>query len=211
MDKTRVLIADDHQVVREGLLKVLQASDEFEVIGQATNGREAIELAKIHRPHVVIVDIQMPDVDGIETTATITQQVPMSNVVILSSYDQDDYIYKSLQAGAKSYALKGDNIEVLLEVVRAAARGKSLLPPHIATRLVNRIAAPLPDSGLTAREVEVLKLLAEGLRNKEIGETLHITERTVKNHVAKIITKLNVKSRTEAVSYAVRNKLIELI
>lgn len=210
MDKTSVLIADDHQIVREGLLKVLQASDEFEVIGQATNGREAIELAKLHRPQVVIVDIQMPDVDGIETTATITRQVPMSNVVILSSYDQDDYIYKSLQAGAKSYALKGDNIEVLLEVVRAAARGKSLLPPHIATRLVNRIAAPQPDSGLTAREVEVLKLLAEGLRNKEIGEALHITERTVKNHVAKIITKLNVKSRTEAVSYAIKNKLIEL-
>ncbi|MCG3207991.1 MAG: Transcriptional regulatory protein DegU [Anaerolineae bacterium] len=210
MDKTSVLIADDHQIVREGLLKVLQASDEFEVIGQATNGREAIELAKLHRPQVVIVDIQMPDVDGIETTATITRQVPMSNVVILSSYDQDEYIYKSLQAGAKSYALKGDNIEVLLEVVRAAARGKSLLPPHIATRLVNRIAAPQPDSGLTAREVEVLKLLAEGLRNKEIGEALHITERTVKNHVAKIITKLNVKSRTEAVSYAIKNKLIEL-
>jgi two-component system NarL family response regulator len=152
----------------------------------------------------------MPRLNGIDATAAITRQNSDVNVVVLSTFDEDEYIYQSIQAGAKGYVLKGDNLNALIDVVQAAALGKSLLPPHIATKLIERISHPPQQLTLTARELEVLQLMATGMRNKEIGAELHITERTVKNHVAKIIAKLDVKSRTEAVAYALKEKFIRL-
>jgi DNA-binding NarL/FixJ family response regulator len=210
MGKIRVLIADDHLVVREGLATMLHATGEFEIVGQAINGQEAIDQAEKLRPDVVLIDIQMPKVSGIEATYHISQRLPGTRVVILSSFDQDEYIYRAVQAGAKGYLLKDGGLEELLNVVRAAARGESLLPPRIATKLVERISISPGQQTLTHREEDVLHLLARGLRNREIAAQLHITERTVKNHVANIIAKLGVKSRTEALSQALKDGLTHL-
>jgi DNA-binding NarL/FixJ family response regulator len=204
MDKISVLIADDHLVVREGLDAMLHSSDEFEIVGQAVDGLEALRLVEELRPDVVLIDVQMPKMDGIEATRRITQQVPATNVVILSSFDEDDYIYKAIQAGARGYVLKDIDLNALLDVIRAAAQGESVLPPAIATKLVEHISAQRTQVTLTQREQEVLCLLAKGLRNKEIASQLNITERTVKSHVANIIAKLGVSSRTEAVSQALK-------
>jgi DNA-binding NarL/FixJ family response regulator len=210
MGKIRVLIADDHLVVREGLTTILLSTGEFEIVGQAVNGQEAIDQAKKLRPDVVLIDVQMPQLSGIEATHLISQQIPTTRVVILSSFDQDEYVYRGIQAGAKGYLLKDGELDELLNVVRAAARGESLLPPRIATKLVDRIAVSPGQQSLTCRETEVLHSLAQGLRNKEIAAQLHITERTVKNHVANIIAKLGVKSRTEALSHALKEGLVKL-
>jgi DNA-binding NarL/FixJ family response regulator len=210
MGKIRVLIADDHLVVREGLTTILLSTGEFEIVGQAVNGQEAIDQAKKLRPDVVLIDVQMPQLSGIEATHLISQQIPTTRVVILSSFDQDEYVYRGIQAGAKGYLLKDGELDELLNVVRAAARGESLLPPRIATKLVDRIAVSPGQQSLTCREMEVLHSLAQGLRNKEIAAQLHITERTVKNHVANIIAKLGVKSRTEALSHALKEGLVKL-
>jgi DNA-binding NarL/FixJ family response regulator len=208
VSKIRVLIADDHLVVREGLVVMLQSTGEFEIVGQAVDGKEAIQLAERLHPDVVLVDVQMPGVGGIEATRQIKERVPTAQVVILSTFDQDEYIYRSIQAGAKGYVLKDSGLDELLAVVRAAARGESLLPAHIAAKLARRVAAPRRE--LSKREYEVLCLLAKGLRNREIAKRLGITERTVKNHVAQIIVKLGVRSRTEAVTQALKDELIRL-
>lgn len=209
MDKIRVVIADDHLVVREGLVVMLEATGEFEVVGQAFDGEGAIRMAEQLRPDVVLLDVQMPGVGGIEATQQIKKRVPATQVVVLSSFDQDEYIYQSIQAGAKGYVLKDSGLDDLLDVVRAAARGESLLPPHIATKLVRRVSAP-QKRGLTKREYDVLCYMGRGLRNKEIADRLNITERTVKNHVTQIIAKLGVKNRTEAVTVALKDQLIQL-
>ncbi|MCL4298382.1 MAG: response regulator transcription factor [Anaerolineae bacterium] len=210
MAKIRVLIADDHPTLREGLVVVLQSTGEIEVVGQAGSGHEAIYLAEQLQPDVVVMDVQMTGMDGIQATANIRQRVPTTQVVIFSNFDQDEYIYQSLQAGARGYVLKTSTVEELLDVVRAAARGESLLPPNIATRLVEQISTIDKRPDFTPREEEVLGLLAQGLRNKEIGEQLHITERTVKNHIANIMAKLGVESRTEVILQALKGRLIEL-
>jgi DNA-binding NarL/FixJ family response regulator len=210
MGKIRILIADDHLVVREGLITMLQSTGEFEIVGQAVNGQEAIAQAEKLLPDVVLIDVQMPKVSGIEATYQISQRVPTTRVVILSTFDQDEYIYKGIQAGAIGYLLKDSGLDELMNVVRAAARGESLLPPKIATKLVGRISVLPGQQHLTNREDDVLHLLARGLRNKDIAEQLQITERTVKSHVASIIAKLGVKSRTEALSQALRDGLVNL-
>ncbi len=208
MDKIKVLIADDHLVVREGLMVMLQSTGEIEVVGQAANGREAIHLAQELVPDVVLIDIQMPEIGGIEAIPQIKKRVPTAQIVVLSTFDQDEYIYESIQAGAKGYVLKDCGLDELLNVIRAAARGESLLPVNIATRLVEFISSPRKGHDLTKRECDVLCLMTQGLRNKEIAGQLHITERTVKNHVTRVIAKLGVRSRTEAVIQALREKLI---
>ena len=210
MDKIRVLIADDHPVVREGVMAMLQSSGEFEIVGLAVDGLEALRLAEELRPDVVLIDVQMPNMDGIEATSHITQRVPATQVVIFSSFDQEEYIYKAIQAGARAYLLKDIELPALLDVIRAAARGESVLPSNIATKLVGHISAQRTLVYLTRREQEVLCLLAHGLRNKEIASQLNIAERTVKSHVANIIAKLGVKCRTEAVSRALKEGWVKL-
>jgi DNA-binding NarL/FixJ family response regulator len=209
MTRIRVLIADDHFVIRDGLSAMLASSDEFEIVGQAEDGREAIRLTQELQPDVVLLDIQMPKVDGIEATYRIRRQFPKIQVVILSTFDQDEYVYQSLQAGAKGYVLKDSGLDELLAVVRAAARGESLLSTNITTKLVAYISTPQRGQRLTNREGEVLSLVAKGLRNREIARRLCISEQTVKNHINHIITKLGVQSRTEAVSLALERKLIK--
>ena len=208
MSKIKVLVADDHLVVREGLVVMLQGTGEFEVVGQAFDGQEAIQLAEKLCPDVILIDVQMPGIGGIEAIRQIKKRVPKAQVVVLSSFDQEEYIYQSIQAGAKGYVLKDSELEELLDVVRAAARGESLLPAHIATKLVRRVSAAKRGHDLTKREYEVLCLMAKGMRNREIAKRLNITERTVKNHVTQVIAKLGVKSRTEAVTQALKEKLI---
>jgi DNA-binding NarL/FixJ family response regulator len=171
---------------------------------------ETLRLVEELRPDVVLIDVQMPKMDGLEATQRITQQVPATQVVILSSFDQDEYIYKAIQAGARGYVLKDIDLNALLDVVRAAAQGESVLPPAIATKLVEHISAQRMQVSLTQREQEVLCLLAKGLRNKEIASRLNIAERTVKSHVANIIAKLGVSSRTEAVSQALKEGRVKL-
>ena len=210
MDKIRVLIADDHPVVREGVMAMLQSSGEFEIVGLAVDGLEALRLAEELRPDVVLIDVQMPNMDGIEATSHITQRVPATRVVIFSSFDQEEYIYKAIQAGARAYLLKDIELPALLDVIRAAARGESVLPSNIATKLVGHISAQRTLVYLTRREQEVLCLLAHGLRNKEIASQLNIAERTVKSHIANIIAKLGVKCRTEAVSQALKEGWVKL-
>jgi DNA-binding NarL/FixJ family response regulator len=210
MDKIRVLIADDHLVVREGLEAMLQSSDEFQIVGQAVDGLEALRLVQELRPDVVLIDVQMPKMDGIEATQRITRQVPTTQVVILSSFDQEEYIYKAIQAGAKAYLLKDTELHTLLDVIRAAARGAAVLSSNIATKLVEYISAQRTGANLTLREREVLHLLAQGMRNKEIAQQLHIAERTAKSHVTNIMAKLGVRSRTEAVSQALKEGRIRL-
>src|SRR5262245_38833070 len=202
VDKIRVLIADDHLVVREGLVVMLQSTGEFEVVGQASNGEEAIFLAQKLQPDVAVIDLQMPGIGGIEAIQRISQQTPKVQVVVLSTFDQDEYIYQSVQAGAKGYVHKGSGKDELLDVIGAGGRGKLLLSSVIATKLLEHISTPHTGQALTEREYEVLRLLARGWRNREIAQHLCISERTVKNHVTNIITKLGVKSRTEAVSQA---------
>jgi DNA-binding NarL/FixJ family response regulator len=209
MARIRVLIADDHFVVRDGLSAMLESSDEFEVVGQAEDGREAIRLTEKLQPDVVLLDIQMPKMDGIEATYRIRRRFPNTQIVILSTFDQDEYVYQSLQAGAKGYVLKDSGLDELLAVVRAAACGESLLSTNITTKLVEYISTPRRGQRLTNRESEVLSLVAKGLRNREIARQLCISEQTVKNHINHIITKLGVQSRTEAASRALEQKLIK--
>jgi DNA-binding NarL/FixJ family response regulator len=174
VNKIRVLIADDHLVVREGLIVMLQSTGECEVIGQATNGEEAVLLAHKLQPDVAIVDLQMPGIGGIEAIQRITQQTPKVKVVVLSTFDQDEYIYQSVQAGAKGYVLKGSGLDELLDVVRSAALGKLLLSSDIATKLIGHISTPDLGLSLTDREREVLRFLARGWRNREIAQHLCI-------------------------------------
>ena len=206
----RILIADDHLVVREGLRAILEAAPDLTPVGEAADGAEAVRLAGELSPDVVLMDLRMPNVDGIEAIEQIKTYHPQVEVVILTTYDDDEYIVRGLRAGALGYLLKDSGRKVLFEVIRAAARGESLLPSSVVEKVVAHLAEPRPVQvgGLSERESEVLALLAEGAANKEIAARLHITERTVKAHVTGIFNKLGVNSRAEAVAVALRSGLL---
>ena len=206
----RVLIADDHLVVREGLRAILETAPDLELVGEAADGAEAVRLAGELEPDVVLMDLAMPNVDGIEAIRQIRTLYPEIEVVILTTYDDDEYIVRGLRAGARGYLLKDAGRQVLFEAIRAAARGESLLPPTVVEKVVAHLAEPGPAKagGLTERERQVLTLLAQGSANKQIAARLHITERTVKAHVTSIFNKLGVNSRAEAVAVALRRGLL---
>ena len=206
----RILIADDHLVVREGLRAILEAAPDLAPVGEAADGAEAVRLAGELSPDVVLMDLRMPNMDGIEAIEQIKARQPEVEIVILTTYDDDEYIVRGLRAGARGYLLKDAGRKVLFEAVRAAARGESLLPSEVVEKVVARLAGPRPvqAGGLSERESEVLALLAEGAANKEIAARLHITERTVKAHVTGIFNKLGVNSRAEAVAVALRGGLL---
>ena len=207
----RVVIADDHNVVRKGIRDLLSDEDDITVVGEARNGQEAVDLALALRPDVVVMDIAMPELTGVEATRQLRAQAPGVRVLVLTAYDDDPYIYGLLDAGASGYILKTAESREIVRAVRATAAGQSALDPAIAPRLIARLSQP-PAGGdtLTERELEVLRRAARGLTNKQIGADLAISDRTVQNHLANIYAKLGVASRTEAVTAALQRQLIKL-
>ena len=206
----RVLIADDHMVVREGLQTVLEVAGDIEAVGAAADGAEAVRMAGELAPDVVLMDLRMPGIDGIEAIRQIKDLYPAVEIVILTTYDDDEYIVQGLRAGARGYLLKDTSRQALFDAIRAAARGESLLPSAVVDKVVAHLARPrpVPAGELSEREQEVLVLLAQGAPNREIALHLQISERTVKAHVTGIFNKLGVNSRAEAVAVAMRQGLL---
>jgi DNA-binding NarL/FixJ family response regulator len=204
----RVLIVDDHSVVRQGLRMFLKLDAELEVVGEAANGAEAIQMARALTPDVVLMDLLMPVTDGIAATQRIRAEVPNTEVLALTSVLEDASVVGAVQAGAIGYLLKDTQAEQLCKAIKAAAKGQVQLAPEAAARLVREVRAPDNPESLTGRETEVLRALATGLTNREIGRTLNIGERTVKTHVSHLLSKLGLQSRTQAALYAVRIGLV---
>lgn len=204
----RLLIAEDHAVVRQGLRMFLRLDDDIEVIGEAVDGREAVELAHRLRPDVVVMDLLMPVMDGISATAAIRNDLPDVEVIALTSFLEDHLVTEALRAGAIGYLLKDTDADSLRQAVRAAHSGQVYLSHTAADRLVRESDAPQSSQQLTKREVDVLVLLARGRSNKEIARELSIGQQTVKTYVGNIFSKLNVSSRTQAALHAVRTGLV---
>jgi len=206
----RVLIADDHSVVRQGLRMFLELEADIELIGEASNGLEAVELARRFNPDVVLMDLLMPEMDGVAATEAIRKTLPDTQVVALTSVLEDRAILDAIRVGAISYLLKDTESDKLCEAIRAAAAGEVRLSPEVAARLMREVSAPESPETLTDRETDVLRVLARGLSNNEIAEELCITEATVKTHVSSILAKLGLPSRTRAALYALKIGLIAL-
>jgi DNA-binding NarL/FixJ family response regulator len=208
-DRIRLLIADDHPVVRAGLQGMLAGQPDFEVVGEAENGAEAVALAARLRPDVILIDLRMPELDGVGAIVQIRAQRRDAHVLVLTTYDTDADILRAVEAGATGYLLKDAPREELFRAIRAAAQGQTLLAPAVAARLIGRMRAPA-DESLSAREIEVLALVARGASNKEIARSLHISEATVKSHLIHIFGKLGVDDRTAAVTEASRRGILRL-
>ena len=204
----RVLITDDHSVVRQGLRMFLGLDPELEVVGEASNGAEAVSMAAELRPNVVLMDLLMPVMDGIAATTAIRKTLPGIEVVALTSVLEDASVVGAVRAGATGYLLKDTDADELRRAVKAAASGQVQLSPQAASRLMREVRAPESPETLTERETDVLRLLAEGQANKEIARSLHIGEKTVKTHVSNILAKLGVQSRTQAALHAMRIGLV---
>lgn len=212
----RVAVVDDQALVRTGFSMILDSEDDIEVVGQAANGREGLELCRRSRPDVVLMDIRMPELDGIEATRQITNEPGLSTrVLILTTFDLDEYVYAAVRAGASGFLLKDTHPNELITAVRVLAAGEALLAPSVTRRLIEefvaRSTAPIfvPElNQLTDRETEVLGWLARGLSNQEIATTLFLGETTIKTHVSRILTKLNVRDRVQAVIVAYESGLI---
>jgi NarL family two-component system response regulator LiaR len=216
----RVLIADDHAVVRQGLRTFLALQDDMEVVADAADGEEAVRAAREHAPDIVLMDLVMPNMDGVEATRRIAAERPATRVIALTSFLEDDKVLPAVRAGAAGYLLKDVGPPELVRAIRTVHGGEALLHPAVAARVLEEVAAPAPapapaltpaaphgDPGLTPREREVLALVARGLANKRIAQELGIAEKTVKIHVSRILHKLGVADRTQAALYAVREGL----
>jgi DNA-binding NarL/FixJ family response regulator len=204
----RILIVDDHSVVRQGLRMFLGLDPAFEIVGEAANGQEAVELVEEQQPDVVLMDLLMPVMNGIEATKIIRNEHPHTEVIALTSVLEDASVVNAVRAGAIGYLLKDTQADELIIAIKAAAAGQVQLSPKAAERLMREIRAPDNPEKLTSRETEVLRLLAEGKANKEIAVELHISETTVKTHVSNILMRLGVNSRTQAALYAARIGLV---
>lgn len=225
---TKIVIIDDHQLFREGMKRILDFEKSFHVVAEGDDGTQAVELVEKYQPDVVIMDINMPNVNGVEATKQLVDRYPDTKVLILSIHDDESYVTHALKTGARGYLLKEMDADALVEAVKVVADGGSYLHPKVTHNLVNeyrRLASEEQDhSGtnenkvnyrkplhiLTRRECEVLQLLADGKSNKGIGETLFISEKTVKNHVSNILQKMNVNDRTQAVVTAIKNGWVEV-
>jgi len=213
----RVLLVDDQELVRRGLAMILSAEDDLEVVGQASTGHEALGAVAALRPDVVLMDVQMPDMDGIEATGLLVERHD-AKVVMLTTFDRDDYLFASLRAGASGFLLKNADPDDLVAAVRAIAGGHALLAPEVTRRVIARFTgeprttapavSPGPAAELTAREQEVLELVARGLSNAEIAGRLFLGEATVKTHVSRVLTKLGVRDRVQAVVHAYETGLV---
>lgn len=198
----RILLADDHPVVRDGLAAMLATQPDFEVVGEAGTGAEAVAEAARLRPDVVLMDLEMPELDGIEAIRRLRAADPSVQVVVLTAFDTDERIVGSLQAGAQGYLLKGAPRAEIFAAIRTVSAGGALIPPVVASKLLRQVREAESPDALTARETEVLSLVAAGLANKEIAARLSISERTVKFHVSAVLSKLGAKNRTQAVRLA---------
>jgi DNA-binding NarL/FixJ family response regulator len=207
----RLMLVDDQTLIRQGLASLLSLEDDFEIIGQAGHGQEAVSLAETLRPDIILMDIRMPVMDGVSATKSVKERHPDIRVLVLTTFDEDEYIVKAMQAGASGYLLKDAPTEQLAAAIRSVHSGFTQLGPTIAPKLVSKLnsppAAPKEDvsSMFTGRELEILKLLGQGKSNKEIAQSLYITEGTVKNHITKILAQLNVRDRTQAALWAQQN------
>lgn len=215
--KIGVLIADDHPLVREGVRKILSTSDDIEVLGEASNGEEAVMLAGEKKPDVILMDINMPVLDGIEATKRIKASSPGTKIIALTIHEQEEYLFELIKAGACGYILKDVNPDDLVSAVIGAYRGRSYLPPSMTTRVFeefNRLAVRQNEKagsrGLTRREMDVLQLVAKGSSNREIAQMLFISEKTVKNHLTSIFQKLGVQDRTQAALRAIKTGLVDI-
>jgi DNA-binding NarL/FixJ family response regulator len=211
----RVLVADDQSMVRAGFRMLLAEENDIDVVAEASTGREALDKAARFHPTVVLMDIRMPELDGLEATRRILATDPTARVLILTTFDLDEYIYEALRAGASGFVLKDDPPEQLIAAIRTVAAGDALLSPSVTRRVINQfthIPRPTPPpelDELTGRERDILRLIAEGLSNAEIGERLYISETTVKTHVTHVLQKLNLRDRVQAVVLAYQSGLVE--
>ena len=209
-----MLVADDHPVLREGLVAALNTQPDFEVIGEAGSGAEAVERVALLEPDVMLLDLEMPEMDGVEALRRIQEHKLEVRVIVFTAFDTDERILAALQAGARGYILKGASRDQIFDAVRVVHSGGSLLQPVIMTKLLRQMSqnaeSANQSTSITPRELEVLGLLVKGLQNKEIADRLQIAERTVKFHVGSILSKLNAGNRTEATSIAVQRRLVEL-
>ncbi|GIH74513.1 response regulator [Planobispora longispora] len=219
-DPIRVLIVDDHALIRRSLEMVLAAEADIEVVGEASDGQEAVELADRLTPDVVLMDVRMPRQSGIEATREIKAAAPSVRIIMLTVSDEEEDLFEAIKAGATGYLLKNVQLDEVPEVVRGVHEGQSLINPAMAAKLITEFASmsrkeaerppQLPVPRLTEREMEVLRLVAKGMNNREIAKQLFISENTVKNHVRNILDKLQLHSRMEAVVYAVRERMLEI-
>src|SRR5579883_2674210 len=212
-ERITVLVVDDQPVVRQGVRAFLGTQSDIAVVGAAASGEEALHLAAEHAPDVVLVDLVMPGMDGVEATRRVRQASPRSQVLVLTSYDQDEYIFPAIRAGALSYLLKEVGSEELVDAIRKAAHGEAVLHPRVAARVVQELRGTRNDqpnafAELSERELEVLRLIASGLTNEEIAARLVISEKTVKSHVSNILAKLHVADRTQAAVFAWRQGVV---
>jgi NarL family two-component system response regulator LiaR len=213
MDRIRVLIADDHPVVRRGLRTFLELQEDIEIVGEASDGEEAVERVRELLPDVVLVDLVMPKVDGIEAIRRIRAISPTTRLIVLTSFADDDKVFPAVKAGAMGYLLKDVAPADLVEAIRTVHRGEALMHPAVAAKVMSELAhgeRRAPGDALTERELDVLRLIARGCSNREIATDLVLSEKTVKTHVSNILAKLHLADRTQAALFAVREKIVEL-
>ncbi len=217
MEPIRVLIVDDHALFRQGLARILEMEEDIVVVGEAANGREAWERAAELRPHVVLMDINMPVVNGLEATRRLHRKLPHVGIIGLTIHDDEEYLRELIKEGAQGYLLKDTEPVRVVEAIRRVFRGEAFLPPNLITKLFSTLQRPSaaddaapPEEDLTPREREVLQCIAQGMSNKEIAVSLYISEKTVKNHISSIFRKLDLTDRTQAAVYAIKQGLATL-
>ena len=215
MEQIRILIVDDHEVVRDGIVGNLVRRPDFAIVGQASNGLEAVQRAEELSPDIILMDLRMPELDGVEAMIRIKQANPEIKFIVFTTYSDDEYLFAAIKAGSKGYLLKDAPREDLFKAIRAVSRGESLIQPVFTTKVLEKLASELSRKStavdaLSDREIEVLDLMAKGVSNKDIADQLSITQSTVKTHVTSIFQKLNVTTRTEAVTTAFKRGIIQL-
>lgn len=204
MEPLRILVVEDHHVVRQGLIALLKTVPDMSVIAEAADGKQAVELFRQHKPDVTIMDLRLPGMSGVDAITAIRREFPAARIIVLTTFDGDEDIYRALQAGARGYLLKDMFGEELMDAIRTVNAGKTRIPPAVAQRLAERMSSP----NLTGRELDVLKLIVAGKSNKEIGAGLAISEATVKTHINSLLSKLAVSDRTQAATTALQRGIV---